>query len=242
MTSPGAHDPNCACSAADDVDTRADSRLSRRGLLAASGVGVGAFALSRLGSVNALGRAGLNEPGSALLPAQRIPPPTTTIPPTTTTIPGAPVGPLPFEPPADGEILFPIVVGEGDSCGVLNNFGDTRGRPAPYYHQACDIMADAGLALRAVVDGELTKRYEGGFFGWTLYDDVDDVVYKYFHNTPDANGFVEGDRVQQGDIIGFVGDTGTSPGNFHLHFEYRPANVPANPYFKLQRQDHVLFW
>lgn len=213
--------------------------MTRRGLLTASAVGAGALAIARLGSVTALGPAGLNEPGSALLPAERIPSPTTTNP---TTDPDANVGPLPFEPPANGEILFPIVVNDGDRCGVLDNFGDTRGRPAPYYHQACDIMADEGLPLRAVVDGELTRRYDGGFYGWTLYDDANDVVYKYFHNTPDANGLVEGDRVRQGDIIGFVGDTGTSPGNFHLHFEYRPANIPADPYYKFQRQEHVLFW
>jgi murein DD-endopeptidase MepM/ murein hydrolase activator NlpD len=245
-----AHDPNCACLTAADDAVKPAARLSRRGLLTASALGATAIAMSRLGSATALGRAGLNRPGSALLPAERIPPPTT-LPDTptttdgteiTTTGPGEQIGPLPFEPPADGEILFPIVVNDGDRCGVLNNFGDTRGRPAPYYHMACDIMADEGLPLRAVVDGELTKRYEGSFYGWTLYDDVNDVAYKYFHNTPDANGFVEGDRVQQGDIIGFVGDTGTSPGNFHLHFEYRPGNVPSDPYFLLQRQEHVLFW
>ncbi|BAN04085.1 M23 family metallopeptidase [Ilumatobacter coccineus] len=224
------HDPNCACMAADDEPARPAGRLSRRSLFSAAAVGAGALALSRLGSVSALGPAGLDEPGAALLPAQRLTPPTT--------LPNT----YPFEPPAVDEILFPIVVGEGDTCGVLNNFGDTRGRPYPYYHQACDIMADEGLPLRAVVDGELTKRYEGGFYGWTLYDEVTDIVYKYFHNTPDANGFVVGDRVKQGDIIGFVGDTGTSPGNFHLHFEYRPGNIPADPYDLFQRAEHVQFW
>lgn len=223
------HDPNCACMAADDEPTR-PNRFSRRSLFTATAVGAGALALSRLGAASALGPSGLDEPGSALLPAERLTPPTT--------LPDI----LPFEPPGPDEILFPIVVSEGDTCGVLDNFGDTRGRPAPYYHQACDIMADEGLPLRAVVDGELTKRYEGSFYGWTLYDEVTDIVYKYFHNTPDANGFVVGDRVKQGDIIGYVGDTGTSPGNFHLHFEYRPGNVPADPYDLFQRAEHVQFW
>lgn len=191
-------------------------------------------------------------PGTTV-PGDIVPGSTTTVPAdgdvgssTTTTTPGPgggdTVGPLPFVAPEAGEILFPVVVGEDDHCGVIDNFGDTRGRPAPYYHKACDIMADEGLPLRAVVDGVLTKRYENSFFGWTLYDEVDDVVYKYFHNTADANGFAEGDEVRQGDIIGFVGDTGTSPGNFHLHFEYRPGNVPADCFHKLQRADHVLFW
>ena len=210
--------------------------MSRRALLGAAAVGAGALGFSGIGSVSALdARADrLDAPGSALVPAERIAPPD---PPD-----GVTVGPLPFEPPTAGEILFPIVVGDGDRCGVLDNFGDTRGRPAPYYHMACDIMADEGLPLRAVVDGKLTRRHDDAFYGWTLYDDVADVSYRYFHNTPDANGFVEGDRVRQGDIIGFVGDTGTTPGNFHLHFEYRPGNVPTDCYHLLQRAEHVLFW
>lgn len=226
------HDPACTCSSthehgADRAATDA-ARLTRRGLLtAAAALGAGAVGLGNVVRAQSEVRADrLVEPGTALLPAVRVPPPE----------------PPPFVPPEEGEILFPIVVQEGDRCGVLDNFGDTRGRPPPYYHMACDIMADEGLPLRAVVDGQLTYRYENTFFGWTLYDPVTDVVYKYFHNTADANGFREGDFVEQGDIIGYVGDTGTSPGNFHLHFEYRPGNVPADPYHLFQRAEFVQFW
>ena len=209
-------------------------RWTRRRLLGAAALaaGLGLAAPPRLAGAQAGSAERLDVAGRALLPARRVTPPP----------PEGIVPPAPFVPPAPGEILFPIVVGPGDRCGVLDNFGDTRGRPAPYYHQACDIMADEGLPLRAVVDGVLVRRYEGRFFGWSLYDEADDVVYKYFHNTPDPNGFSVGDRVRQGDVIGFVGDTGTSPGNFHLHFEYRPGDVPADPYHLLQRQAHVSFW
>lgn len=251
MTHPYDHDPNCACSAGDDPPARPRG-ISRRGVLGAALAGFGVVGLSRVGAASP-GVEELNGAGSALLPATRIPPPTTTLPTTLPiTIPPAGgidptdlttvVGPLPFTPPEPGEMLFPIVVGEGDHCGVLNNYGDRRGRTDGYFHQGVDIMADGGLPIRAVVDGVLTQWYTGRFNGWRLYDDVNDVLYKYFHNTPNPNGWVEGDRVAQGDIIGFVGDTGTSPGNYHLHFEYRPGDVPADAYPLLQRPENVLFW
>ncbi|MEP4649097.1 MAG: M23 family metallopeptidase, partial [Ilumatobacter sp.] len=147
---------------------------------------------------------------------------------------------VPFRPPEVGEILFPLGVGDEWSAYVLDNYGDTRGRCCGYFHEGVDIMADEGTPQLAVVDGELTKRYEGNFWGWTLLGD-DGVTYKYFHSAEDANGWELGDRVQQGDVIGFVSDSGTSVGNFHLHFEYRPGNQPADSYDKLQRVPGAIF-
>lgn len=152
---------------------------------------------------------------------------------TTTTVPDQVPAPL-FTPPLAGEIMFPLALGDTWNCYVLENFGDTRGRCCGYYHQGVDIMAPQHTPQVAVVDGLLTRWSTETLYGWALAGD-DGVVYRYFHNTPDQNGWSEGDRVNQGDVIGFVGDSGTSAGNYHLHFEYRPNNVPADSYFKLQR-------
>lgn len=207
--------------------------LSRRRLLTGAAVGAGMFATWGIGRAAAVAGASIEQSSSARLPASRIGNQTITT--TTTTLPSTPV-----EPPTDGEILFPLALGTDWTAYVLENYGDTRGRCCGYYHQGVDIMADEGTPQLAAVDGELTKRYENSFWGWTLTGD-DGVVYKYFHSAEDANGWEEGDRVQQGDVIGFVSDSGTSSGNFHLHFEYRPNNVPADPYFMLQRVDGATF-
>lgn len=250
------HGFDCGCRLVDDAihEPRVAPRFSRRGLLTIA-AGVGAAGLLGMGTAGAVDRPRrLLSAGSALEPAGRgathfVDPDATTTTTTTTTTtvpeldpnPDGTIGPLPYVEPEEGELLFPIVVNEGDHCGVLDNFGECRDG-CSRLHQGVDIMADEGLPIRAVVDGVLTRRSQTNFYGWTLLDEQTDTVYRYFHNTADANGFEVGDRVKRGDIIGFVGDTGTSPGNFHLHFEYRPNNIPADCFSMLQRQEHVLFW
>ncbi len=210
--------------------------MSRRRLLTGAVAGAGLIATWGIGRAVAAADPAIGGSAGAENPAHRLEvpsfveaPSTTTTTTTTTTLP-----PPPIEPPGQSEILFPLAVGSEWSAYVLENYGDTRGRCCGYYHQGVDIMADEGTPQLAVVDGELTKRYENSFWGWTLTGD-DGVVYKYFHSAEDANGWEVGDRVQQGDVVGYVSDSGTSAGNFHLHFEYRPNDVPANPYSKLQR-------
>ena len=220
------------------------ARLSRRGLIVAAAAGVGAYGLTRTTAAQGGVLGALSQPGQALEPAVRVPITTTT---TTTTVPPTTTIPL-----GEGEILFPIVASEGDSVFVLDNFGDCRGSGCSRSHEAVDIMADQGLPLQAVANGVLTKKYVdsgltyGAGHGWTLTDEENDVVYKYFHMDSHEPGLEEGDEVEVGQIIGYVGETGTSgagnpSSNFHCHFEYRPGNVAQDPFHILQRPPHVDF-
>ena len=207
--------------------------------------GLGALGFTRAVSAQSSVLSALSAPGSALEPAVRVPPTTTT---TTTTLPP----PTTTIPLAEGEILFPIVSGEGDSVFVLDNFGDCRGSGCSRSHEAVDIMADEGLPLQAVANGVLTKKYVdsgltyGAGHGWTLHDEENDIVYKYFHLASHAEGLEEGDEVEIGQILGYVGETGTSGAgnptdNFHCHFEYRPGNIAQDPFHLLQRPPHADF-
>jgi murein DD-endopeptidase MepM/ murein hydrolase activator NlpD len=141
---------------------------------------------------------------------------------------------LSLRPPAvpEGQLIFPV--DPGSDCYVLDNFGDSRGTRS---HEGLDIMGSSGRAVYAVADGTLTKRYTNtgtAGWGWTLYDAETDTTYKYYHLTEDPNGLVEGDTVELGDVIGFVGSSGTSSAeNIHLHFELRPGNVAIDPLPKL---------
>ena len=84
-----------------------------------------------------------------------------------------------------------------------------------------------------MADGQLTKWYTNtgtAGWGWTLYVAATKTTYKYFHMADDQNGLSVGSQVRMGDVLGFVGSSGTdSATNFHLHFEVRPNNVPVNP-------------
>ncbi len=205
-------------------------QLSRRQMITASfGAAVGLVATSRIveatfpGNINGAAGALQND---SLVPADRIPAPTTT----TTTLP----------PPAvpAGQIMFPVDARPGE-CWISDNFGDCRGTNCSRSHEGLDISGNRGANLFAVVTGRLVKKYSdsgltyGAGNGWTLYDATTDITYKYFHMGSHAAGLQVGDMVQQGQVIGTVGNTGTSgansDSNYHLHFEYRPADQPTDP-------------
>ena len=50
----------------------------------------------------------------------------------------------------------------------------------------------------------------------------------YAHLSGYAKGIKQGARVQQGDIIGYVGSTGLATGA-HLHYEFRVHGIHKNP-------------
>ncbi|MEP6296717.1 MAG: M23 family metallopeptidase, partial [Ilumatobacter sp.] len=184
------------------------ARFGRRSLFVGLGLGAAAFAVSRTGDSVGAAAGQLNEPGEALAPAHRVSPPTSSTTSTTSTVPTS------TTPPVAGQIRFPIIVGEGDTCYVGRNFGAPRG--CCRSHEGLDLMADRGLEVVAVVDGELTKKYvdsgssSGAGNGWTLTDEAGGVIYKFFHLDSHAEGLEVGDMVTAGQVLGYVGETGTS--------------------------------
>jgi murein DD-endopeptidase MepM/ murein hydrolase activator NlpD len=108
-----------------------------------------------------------------------------------------------------------------------NDWGQPRSEGRT--HQGTDMFAAMGTPLVAVVDGTLTENSGGlGGIGLDLHG-VDGVKYYYAHlsGIERASG-----RVNQGDVIGYVGDTGNALGGPpHLHFQLHPGEgEPVNPY------------
>jgi murein DD-endopeptidase MepM/ murein hydrolase activator NlpD len=88
-------------------------------------------------------------------------------------------------------------------------------------HQAIDIPEPRGTPVRAVVSGTVRKLFLSGPGGNTIYqfDEMEVYCYYYAHLDGYAKGLREGMRVEQGDVIGFVGSTGNAdPRAPHLHF------------------------
>jgi murein DD-endopeptidase MepM/ murein hydrolase activator NlpD len=116
---------------------------------------------------------------------------------------------------------------------VGNNFGANSKLYGAGAHEGVDISATVGQPVFAVEDGVLSKQLlnsSAAGFGWELRPAAGDVRYRYYHLSAFADGVATGDTVVAGQLIGYVGDTGNpGAGNYHLHFEVRPGNVPVDP-------------
>jgi len=94
-------------------------------------------------------------------------------------------------------------------------------------HNGVDLAAPTGTPIYATADGIVTRANRFSSYG--LYVSIDhgaDLETRYAHMSRIA--VADGDRVEKGDIIGYVGSTGRSTGP-HLHYEVRVAGMPVNP-------------
>jgi len=129
--------------------------------------------------------------------------------------------------------IFPMQV--EPVCYILDNFGDPRGSRI---HQGTDILATLGQEVYAVVDGTLGYQTIAGEpdallsgNSWRVTTTGKKTWYGYMHLSAFAPGLSNGSAVVQGQLIGYVGDTGNpGPGNYHLHFEVHPdGGAAVNP-------------
>jgi murein DD-endopeptidase MepM/ murein hydrolase activator NlpD len=174
----------------------------------------------------------LIHPGRTLcLPAGAVTPAAFSAP-TTAPVPTAPpTAPVTTAPPPAGTVIplsqFPV---QGPCA-----FGDSWGAPRSggRLHEGVDIIAKSGLFVYAARDGVLTRRYldaPGSLSGngWRLTA-ADGAYFFYAHLSAFAPGLEVGSSVKAGQIIGFIGMTG-SAGVPHLHFEIHPGGGAAiNP-------------
>lgn len=89
-------------------------------------------------------------------------------------------------------------------------------------HSALDIMAARGTPVLSADAGKVFKVRSNNLGGLTVYtlDPTERFVYYYAHLDRYAEGLAEGQALQPGDVIGYVGTTGNAPPNApHLHFQ-----------------------
>ena len=92
-------------------------------------------------------------------------------------------------------------------------------------HEGIDIAAPEGTPIHAAKSGSVAiAAYTGGYGNYTCVDHGGGLSSCYAHQS--SYGVSVGDSVTQGEVIGYVGNTGSSTGP-HLHFEIlvRGANV-----------------
>ena len=102
---------------------------------------------------------------------------------------------------------------------VPDTFTTRRGQRI---HSALDIMAPRGTPVLSADAGRVFKVRSNNLGGLTVYAlDADErFVYYYAHLDRYARGLAEGEPLQAGDVIGYVGTTGNAPPDTpHLHFQ-----------------------
>ena len=153
------------------------------------------------------------------------------LPPTSPVAIGTPLPPEPTPTPEPanfvGQVNLIIPVAGVRPDQLIDTFDDARSEGR--VHDAIDIMAAAETPVLAAADGKILKLFNSDRGGTTIYQLTTngDLVFYYAHLSRYADGLTEGNVVNQGQVIAYVGDTGNAgPGNYHLHFSIAAVSDP----------------
>jgi murein DD-endopeptidase MepM/ murein hydrolase activator NlpD len=144
-----------------------------------------------------------------------------------------------FERDGDGEYFTPS--GEAirksllrtpvDGARITSGFG-MRMHPLLGYskmHKGIDFGAPTGTPIFAAGSGTIVEIGKKGAYGnYVRIRHSGDYQTAYAHMSKFAKGLKKGEKVKQGDVIGYVGATGRVTGP-HLHYEIMVAGAQVNP-------------
>lgn len=96
-------------------------------------------------------------------------------------------------------------------------------------HKGVDFAAPTGTPVRASGDGKVVfAGRQSGYGNVVALQHTGALSTLYAHLSRFAAGMRPGARVTQGEVIGYVGQTGWATGP-HLHYEFRVHNEQRNP-------------
>jgi murein DD-endopeptidase MepM/ murein hydrolase activator NlpD len=111
---------------------------------------------------------------------------------------------------------------------ISSNFARLRYHPLlglSRRHEGTDYAAAPGTPVMAAGDGVVLRAGRGGGYGNLIeLRHLNGITTRYGHLRGFARNIRSGARVQQGQIIGYVGSTGLATGP-HLHYEFRMNGV-----------------
>lgn len=124
-------------------------------------------------------------------------------------------------------LLSPVKYSRVSSPFSLSRKHPVLGIAKPHY--GVDLAASRGKPVWSTGDGAVA--FVGTKYGYGNTVVIQhDYKYKtlYAHLAKFSPKLKRGDKVKQGQVIGFVGSSGVATGP-HLHYEFRINNLPANP-------------
>ena len=96
-------------------------------------------------------------------------------------------------------------------------------------HKGIDYAARTGTPVKTTGDGIVTFCGRNGAYGQVvIIQHNDHYETLYAHMSDFKKGLTVGDHVKQGDVIGYVGQTGLATGP-HLHYEFHVDGVYRDP-------------
>jgi murein DD-endopeptidase MepM/ murein hydrolase activator NlpD len=118
-------------------------------------------------------------------------------------------------------IALGLAPGPGKSAG--------RGGAAFFMHNGVDLLAPTGTPVLAAASGTVVGAApNAGYGNWIRIEHARHVATVYGHLSAFAAGISAGVKVERGQVIGFVGNTGRSTGP-HLHFEVINSGQAVDP-------------
>ncbi len=118
-----------------------------------------------------------------------------------------------------------------DGARLSSRFGKRR-HPIKGYtrmHRGVDFAAPRGTPIYAAGDGVVSRIGRNGGYGKYIRVRHNSTYHTaYAHLSRFAKGLGRGRRVRQGQVIGYVGSTGSSTGP-HLHYEILRHHKQINP-------------
>ncbi len=115
---------------------------------------------------------------------------------------------------------------------ISSNFNPNRRHPVLNTiraHKGVDYAAPHGTPIKAAGDGKIIFRgVKGGYGNTVILQHGGNITTLYAHMSSFDKNARSGSRVKQGQVIGYVGQTGLASGP-HLHYEYRKNGAHLNP-------------
>ncbi len=115
---------------------------------------------------------------------------------------------------------------------VSSHFNPGRFHPVLHKlraHKGTDFAARTGTAIMATGNGTIKFiGRKGGYGRMVIISHREGYETRYGHMSRYAKGLKAGDKIYQGDVIGYVGRSGLATGP-HLHYEFRRNGKAVNP-------------
>ncbi len=115
---------------------------------------------------------------------------------------------------------------------ISSPFSLSRWQPILHFyrpHYGVDFAAHSGAPIKAAGDGTVTWLGDKNGYGRTIEIKHDDrYTTLYAHMSRYNKDLRKGDHVAQGQVIGYVGESGLATGS-HLHYEIHVDGTPKDP-------------